>query len=114
MACAGDKSLTCGAGNGLTLVYNTALASVSNGVISLIGSATASAGAAATSAVTAAGAALPAGFKSASSSIVAEGTNGRALTGASTSSDSMTNAICAQYCTAAGFALSGTEYSTQW
>lgn len=120
MACAGDKTQLCGAGAGLNVVYNTALATFDNGVVSLIGggvaSATSAAAAAATSAVTAATGAtgLPAGYAVGSSSIIAEGTSGRALTGASTSSASMTPAVCAAYCTAAGFALSGTEYGVEW
>ena len=117
MPCGGAKTETCGAGNGLSITYNSALATLNNGVFTLVGgaagSATASAaGASATSTV--GSLSLPAGFKSAASSIIAEGTSGRALTGAQTSSSTMTNAICAQYCTAAGFALSGTEYTTEW
>ena len=118
MVCGGAASEICGAPNGLTLVYNSALATLNNGVFTLVGgasgSATSVAAAAATSAAAAASIVLPAGYAAGASSIVAEGTSGRALTGASTSSSTMTNAICAQYCTNAGFAISGTEYSTEW
>jgi hypothetical protein len=96
----------------LTLVYNTKKL---NADLTPIG------GAAATTSSSAAGAAatasvgtLPAGFKSASSSLVAEGTIGRALISASTTSSSMTPGFCASYCTNLGYPISGTEYSSEW
>lgn len=119
VACGGAPTLTCGAGAGLSIVYNTALATLNNGAFTLVAGAAASAtsiaAAAATSAAAnAAGLNLPSGYQSAVVGVIAEGTNGRALTGASTSSPTMTNAICAAYCTGAGFALSGTEYGVEW
>lgn len=78
---------------------NTALASLSNGVFTLLKAPTVT---------------LPTGYKSASSSLIAEGPAGRALTGASTSASLMTPTLCSTYCTTAGFAISGTEYSTEW
>ena len=44
---------------------------------------------------------------------IAEGTNGRALTGASTKSPNMTRAFCANYCGAQGFSLAGVEFSDE-
>ncbi|KAL7417095.1 hypothetical protein BDY24DRAFT_411854 [Mrakia frigida] len=104
MPCGGDATQTCGAGSAMSVVYNTGLATLSNGVITLIGSTT-------TTPVSSTG--LPAGYKSASSSIIAEGTGGRALTGASTSASDMTPSVCAVYCSKAGFAISGTEYARE-
>ena len=119
VACGGLKTETCGAGSALTLVYNSALATLNNGVFTLAAGTVASASsvvaaAATSSAAVTASLGLPAGYSAASPAIIAEGTSGRALTGAQTSSSSMTPTICATYCTAAGFALSGTEYSTEW
>ncbi|KAI0709314.1 hypothetical protein C8Q76DRAFT_105863 [Earliella scabrosa] len=44
---------------------------------------------------------------------IAEGTTGRALTGASTTAPNMTRAMCASFCQAKGFALAGVEYSNE-
>ncbi|RDX43613.1 WSC-domain-containing protein [Lentinus brumalis] len=44
---------------------------------------------------------------------IAEGTNGRALTGASTTSPTMTRAACASFCASKGFALAGVEFSDE-
>ncbi|KAI1789216.1 WSC-domain-containing protein [Ganoderma leucocontextum] len=44
---------------------------------------------------------------------IAEGMNGRALTGASTTNPNMTPASCAAFCEEEGFALAGVEYSDE-
>ena len=44
---------------------------------------------------------------------VAEGTNGRALVGASTTSPNMTRAMCVSFCQNKGFGLAGVEYSDE-
>ena len=44
---------------------------------------------------------------------VAEGTNGRALVGASTTSPNMTRAMCVSLCQTKGFGLAGVEYSDE-
>ncbi|TBU27996.1 WSC-domain-containing protein [Dichomitus squalens] len=44
---------------------------------------------------------------------IAEGTNGRALTGASTTSPNMTKAVCADFCASKGFKLAGVEFSDE-
>ncbi|KAM5541687.1 hypothetical protein V8D89_004668 [Ganoderma adspersum] len=44
---------------------------------------------------------------------IAEGTSGRALTGASTTSPNMTRAVCADFCAAKGFPLAGVEFSDE-
>ena len=44
---------------------------------------------------------------------IAEGTNGRALTGASTTSPNMTRALCADFCASKGFSLAGVEFSDE-
>jgi hypothetical protein len=41
---------------------------------------------------------------------IAEGTNGRALTGASTTSPNMTRNFCANFCASKGFSLAGVEF----
>jgi hypothetical protein len=115
MPCSGDKSLTCGGPNAMSIVYNTARVS---STLQAIGGAASGAASGAQASATAAAAGvnvgtLGKGFKSASSSLIAEGSSGRALTGAQTSSQSMTPAVCASYCSNLGFGLSGTEYSTE-
>ncbi|KAI0687522.1 WSC-domain-containing protein [Earliella scabrosa] len=44
---------------------------------------------------------------------IAEGRNGRALTGASTTSPSMTRTACASFCASKGFNLAGVEFSNE-
>ncbi|OCH94040.1 WSC-domain-containing protein [Obba rivulosa] len=44
---------------------------------------------------------------------IAEGTNGRALTGASTTSPNMTRALCAEFCDSKGFSIAGAEFSDE-
>jgi hypothetical protein len=113
MPCSGNSQLTCGAGNALQIVYDSS--KVSSSLVSLGGAASSAVSGAQASATAVAGnvGSLAAGFKSASSSLIAEGSSGRALTGAQTSSQSMTPALCASYCSNLGFGLSGTEYSTE-
>jgi hypothetical protein len=117
MPCSGDASSICGAGSALSLVYNS---SKLNADLSPIGGASAASSSSAAPAASSSAAAasggvgtLPSGFKSASTGLVAEGTNGRALTGAMTSSSDMTPAVCASYCSNLGFGISATEYSTE-
>jgi hypothetical protein len=113
MPCAADSSLTCGAGNALQIVYDPS--KVSSSLVLIGGAASSAVSGAQASATAVAGnvGSLAAGFKSASSSLIAEGSSGRALTGASTSSQSMTPAVCASYCSNLGYGISGTEYSTE-
>lgn len=99
----------------LSSTDDTTKATLSNGVITANASPAATTSAASsTASTTPANTGLGAGYASAASSIVAEGTNGRALTGASYSDASMTPQVCATYCTGQGFGLSGTEYASQW
>lgn len=118
MPCAGDAQQTCGGASAMTLVYNSAkLDADLSPKAGVSASSTASSAAAAASSTASAGVSsgtLPAGYKSVSSSLIAEGKNGRALISASTSSQQMTPAFCASYCSNLGFGLSGTEYSTEW
>ncbi|KAM5543649.1 hypothetical protein V8D89_002900 [Ganoderma adspersum] len=44
---------------------------------------------------------------------IAEGTNGRALTGASTTATNMTRGVCAAFCASQGFTLAGVEFSDE-
>ena len=44
---------------------------------------------------------------------IAEGTNGRALTGASTTAANMTRGVCAAFCASKGFTLAGVEFSDE-
>ncbi|TFK82879.1 WSC-domain-containing protein [Polyporus arcularius HHB13444] len=44
---------------------------------------------------------------------IAEGSSGRALTGASTTSSTMTRASCASFCASKGFSLAGIEFSDE-
>ncbi|PIL30120.1 hypothetical protein GSI_07738 [Ganoderma sinense ZZ0214-1] len=55
--------------------------------------------------------ALPSGW--AEVGCIAEGTSGRALTGASTTSPNMTRALCTDFCASKGFPLAGVEYSDE-
>jgi len=112
MPCSGEPSSVCGGPSALTLIYNSN--KLNADLSPKAGTGASSASASASSSAPASAATLPAGFKSASSSLIAEGTNGRALISASTSSNSMTPAVCASYCSGLGYPLSGTEYSSEW
>jgi hypothetical protein len=114
-SCAGDKNLVCGGSSALTLIYDS---SIFNADLTMkAGAVVSSAAAAATSAASSGSkiviGSLPSGF-SYISSLIAEGTSGRALNGPSTSSSTMTPAVCSAYCSKAGFAISATEYSSEW
>ncbi|WRT68981.1 uncharacterized protein IL334_005963 [Kwoniella shivajii] len=56
---------------------------------------------------------IPSGWSKASNPCVAEGTSGRALVGASTSSSSMTWQKCVSFCSNAGYSIAGVEYSSE-
>jgi hypothetical protein len=114
MQCAGDKTLTCGGPDALTLIYDSAKYNADLSPIAGTQPSSSAAPAASSAAAVISVGALPAGFAAASSSLIAEGTNGRALVSASTSSSSMTPAVCATYCDNLGYPLSGTEYSSEW
>ena len=58
-------------------------------------------------------AALPAGWSAASTPCVAEGTSGRALTGASFTDDAMTVPKCLNYCQGKGFQYGGVEFGKE-
>jgi hypothetical protein len=97
----------------MTIVYDTARVSSTLETIGGAASGAASGAQASATAATNKVGSLAAGFKSASSSLVKEGSSGRALTEAQTSSQSMTPAVCASYCSNLGYGISGTEYSTE-
>jgi hypothetical protein len=63
--------------------------------------------------LTAKAASLPAGWSAATTSCIAEGKNGRALTGAATASADMTPSKCAAFCASQGFKFAGVEYSNE-
>jgi hypothetical protein len=112
MPCSGNSQLTCGAGNALQIVYDSS--KVSSSLVSLGGaasSAVSGAQASATAAVNNAGQ-LAQGYASIGG-LIAEGSSGRALTGAQTSSSSMTPAFCSAFCADKGYAISATEYSSE-
>jgi hypothetical protein len=111
MLCSGEITSVCGGTDALTLLYD---ASILDSSLNLLPSVTASISAAVASATAALQ--LPRDWKLACSSgiMVAEGTTGRALTGASTSSSDMTPKVCTAYCSSLGFALSGVEWSSEW
>ena len=54
---------------------------------------------------------LPAGWAEVGCTV--EGTTGRALTGASTTSPTMTKAVCANFCASGGFPYAGVEYGDE-
>ena len=54
---------------------------------------------------------LPSGWTD--TGCIAEGTNGRALTGASTTSSNMSLAYCANFCQSKGFSLAGVEFGDE-
>jgi hypothetical protein len=114
-SCAGDKTLVCGGSNALTIIYDSSI--FNSDLTSKAGAVVSSAAAAATSAVSSGSnvvtGSLPSGFSSISN-LVAEGTSGRALNGPSTSSSSMTPAVCSSYCSNLGYFISATEYSSEW
>ncbi|KIR59364.1 hypothetical protein I314_04886 [Cryptococcus bacillisporus CA1873] len=95
MPCSADSSSICGGPSALTLVVSDTAASTLN------------------SDPTSKPASLPSGWSVASSPCIAEGTNGRALAGASTSGNDMTLSKCASYCMSGGLTLAAVEYSSQ-
>lgn len=106
MGCAGDAKTLCGGPNCLSVYKNP-------DVKASTPSASASASAAAQP-TQGSGLAtdLPSGWSAATTSCIQE-VSGRALTGASTASDSMTPGKCAAFCAEKGFALAGVEYSAE-
>lgn len=95
MACSGSPSKTCGGPDALTVFV------IPSKVTSL------------SSDLTAKAAQLPSGWSAASTACVAEGTNGRALTGAATAANNMTPAVCSSFCGARGFKYAGVEYGSE-
>lgn len=55
----------------------------------------------------------PSGWRAASTPCIAEGTSGRALSGASKWAEDMTYQQCASFCASGGFSLAGLEYSRE-
>lgn len=84
MACAGDSTSTCGGFYYINILSLTTTTTVTT----------------ATSSYTSLGCYTDSGSP-------------RLLTGASTSSSSMTAAVCSSFCSASGYTYFGTEYSTQ-
>lgn len=95
MPCAGSSSKTCGGPGALTIFV---IPSQVTGLSSNLNAQTP---------------ALPSGWSAASTACIAEGTTGRALTGASTASADMTGAKCAAYCSNLGFQYAGVEYGRE-
>jgi hypothetical protein len=93
------------------------VSSVVSSVVSQATSVVSSAAAAVTSTVSSTGGLvfgqLSPGFASIGG-LIAEGSSGRALTGPSTSSSDMTPAVCSSFCSSKGYAISATEYSSEW
>ncbi|ODO08374.1 hypothetical protein L198_00099 [Cryptococcus wingfieldii CBS 7118] len=95
MPCSGDSTSICGGPSALTLIANaTAIASLNADLTSGTVS-------------------LPTNWAVPSTSCIAEGTTGRALTGSSYSSADMTLAKCSSYCTSEGYGIAGVEYSSE-
>lgn len=95
MACSGSATKTCGGPDALTIfVIPSKITALSSDL-------------------TVAAATLPAGWSTASTACVAEGTNGRALTGAATSAKDMTPAKCSTFCANGGFKYAGVEYGSE-
>lgn len=63
---------------------------------------------------TVASAVVASGWATYTRGLVAEGNGGRALASDSLTADNMTPLLCTSYCGGKGYALAGTEYSTQW
>lgn len=95
MACSGSPTKTCGGPDALTVFV------IPDKVSSLASDLTVKA------------ATLPSGWSAASTACVAEGNNGRALTGAATAADDMTPAKCSSFCGSRGFKYAGVEYSSE-
>ncbi|WVQ99094.1 hypothetical protein IAU59_006226 [Kwoniella sp. CBS 9459] len=93
----------------------SSLAAAASASAASASSAAASASSAAAAAASSAAAALkaPAGWSAPSAACVAEGSRGRALTGASLASSDMTYQKCADFCDSKGFAIFGIEYSQE-
>ncbi len=96
MPCSGMPGTICGGPGALSLYQNPSLAAATTTSTTAIATPTI---------------ALPSGWSVASSVCIAEGTNGRALSGASTASSSMTIPMCLQFCQSKGYQWAGIEYS---
>jgi hypothetical protein len=96
MPCGGQAGTICGGPSCLTVYVNPTLAITSTS----------------SAPVTVPTAILPSGWTVASTGI-AEGSTGRALQGASTTSDSMTPTLCANFCASKGFPYAGMEYKSE-
>ncbi|WWC88965.1 uncharacterized protein L201_003880 [Kwoniella dendrophila CBS 6074] len=95
LKCSGDSTSICGGGNAITLLaVQSALTTLSTNLTS--------------TPIT-----LPAGWNPASSSCISEAKSGRALTGATYASDSMTIGSCLNFCSSKGFSYGGLEYARE-
>lgn len=106
MPCSGDSTTTCGGPDAITLFQNPDITATST--TSAAPDATSSTTSATSAAATVA---LPSGWSAASATCLAEGTNGRALAGASTADGAMTVTMCLNFCQSKGFQYAGIEYS---
>ena len=132
MPCSGDPSSTCGGGDTLTLFVtprainslNADLNAPVGGATGTVGSVTSSVVDTATGAAGTATATLSSAGSSATGSVsipapwqsagdIAEGLNGRALTGGSISGSDMTYEKCLGWCSSHGYVLCGMEYSQE-
>ena len=94
-ACGGEIGQNCGGPGALKLFVLPSVATTLN------------------SDLTSKAAALPVGWSAASTACVAEGSTGRALTGAATAAKDMTPAKCATFCADQGFKYAGVEYGSE-
>ena len=96
MPCSGNSAAICGGPDALSLYVNGD--SLNKGI---------------TADYTSIAVSLPAGWSAASTSCLAEGKGGRALTASSWSAGDMTINACLAYCQAAGHQYAGIEYSSE-
>ena len=100
MACGGDANQNCGGPNALRLYVTPSAITNLNADLT-------------TKVVAPIVPALASGFSAATSSCIAEGSGGRALTGAQLTGPDMTPLKCTTYCSNQGFKYAGVEYGSE-